>query len=62
MPEHFKRYDKTDILSLTHTRKYETKLGEIVLCDSSNDFEKAISETTAKYFFFSIFKCFCLCF
>ena len=54
MPDHFKRYDKKDILLLTHLRRYETKLGEIVLCDSSNDFEKAIAETTAKYIIFGI--------
>jgi len=54
MPAHFKRYDKRDILSLTHVRKYETKLGEIVLCDSSYDFEKMISETPAKYIVFGV--------
>jgi len=54
MPAHFKRYDKKDILLLTHLRRYETKLGEIVLCDSSDDFEKAISETAAKYIVFGI--------
>lgn len=50
----FKRFDKTDILSLTHLRKFETKLGEIVLCDASGDFEKTISETKAKYIIFGI--------
>ena len=50
----FKRYDKKDILSLTHLRRYETKLGETVLCDSTNDFEKNISETLAKYIIFGI--------
>jgi formiminoglutamase len=54
MPAHFKRYEKKDIMMLTHLRKYETKLGEIVLSDSKNDFEKAISETTAKYIIFGI--------
>ena len=54
MPAHFKRYNKTDILSLTQIRKYETKLGEIVLCDGSNDFEKMISETPAKYIIFGV--------
>lgn len=54
MPDHFKRYDKKFILSLTHLRKYETKLGEIILCDSQNDFEKAIAETAAKYIVFGI--------
>jgi formiminoglutamase len=54
MPSNFKRLDKKDLLMLTHTRKYETKLGEIVLCDSTTDFEKAISETSAKYIVFGI--------
>ncbi len=54
MPAHFKRYNKTDILLLTHLRKFETKLGEIVLCDSSIDFEKTISSTQAKYVIFGV--------
>lgn len=54
MASHFKRYTKNDVLSLTHLRKYETKLGEIVLCDDSNDFEKIISETSAKYILFGV--------
>jgi formiminoglutamase len=54
MPAHFKRYDKTDILSLTHTRKFETKLGEILHSNGSDDFEKAISTTTAKYILFGV--------
>jgi len=54
MPAYFKRYDKTDILSLTKIRKYETKMGETVLCDSTNDFEKKISETQAKYIIFGV--------
>ena len=54
MPAHFKRYNKTDILSLTHLRKFETKLGEIVLCDSSGDFERMISSNPAKYIIFGV--------
>lgn len=54
MPAHFKRYAKTDVLLLTHLRKFETKLGEIVLCDSSGDFEKMISETPANYIIFGV--------
>jgi formiminoglutamase len=54
MLANFKRYDKTDIFSLTHLRKFETKLGETILCDNSNDFEKVISETPAKYILFGI--------
>jgi formiminoglutamase len=54
MPAHFKRYEKQDIISLTHTRKYETKLGEIILCEGSGDFEKTIAATKAKYIVFGI--------
>lgn len=54
MPAHFKRYEKQDIISLTHTRKYETKLGEIILCEGSGDFEKTIAATQAKYIVFGI--------
>ncbi|HXS58428.1 MAG TPA: formimidoylglutamase [Hanamia sp.] len=54
MPAHFKRYDKQDIFALTHTRKYETKLGEIILCGGSGDFEKTIAATEAKYVVFGI--------
>ena len=54
MPAHFKRYEKQDIISLTHTRKYETKLGEIILCEGSGDFEKTIASTQAKYIVFGI--------
>ena len=54
MPSHFKRYDKKYLHYLTHPRKYETKLGEMVLCDPFNDFEKTIAETSAKYVLFGI--------
>lgn len=54
MPAHFIRYDKKNILSYTHLRKYETKLGEIILCDNSNDFEKTIAETSARYILFGV--------
>jgi formiminoglutamase len=54
MPTNFKRLDKKDIQMLTRLRKYETKLGEIILSDSTTDFEKAISETSAKYVVFGI--------
>ncbi|MEO8765868.1 MAG: formimidoylglutamase [Ginsengibacter sp.] len=47
---HFKHYNKTDILSLTHTRKFETKLGECVLCGkNSAEPEETISQTKARY-------------
>ncbi|HEY5371340.1 MAG TPA: arginase family protein [Hanamia sp.] len=54
MIPHFKRFDKEDILSFTHLRKYETKLGEIVKCDNKGELEKIISETTARYIIFGI--------
>ncbi|MDQ2718632.1 MAG: formimidoylglutamase [Bacteroidota bacterium] len=54
MPAYFKRYNKTDILSITHIRKFETKLGEIILCDDSENIEKTIAETPAKYILFGI--------
>ena len=50
----FKRYDKKEILSFTHLRRYETKLGEIILCDAASDLEKVIVETPAKYILFGI--------
>ena len=50
----FKRYDKKEILARTHLRRYETKLGEIILSDASNDLEKVITETAAKYILFGI--------
>ncbi len=54
MLSQFKRYDKKEILSNTHLRRYETKIGEIVLCDAVNDIEKMIAETPAKYILFGI--------
>jgi formiminoglutamase len=50
MPAHFKQYNKTDILSLTHIRKFETKLGECVLCgNGSQSVEKTLSQTKARF-------------
>ena len=47
---HFKPYNKTDLLSITRLRKYETKLGECVLCGAGNlSLEENILQTTAKY-------------
>lgn len=54
MTAHFKRYDKNDILSLTHLRKYETKMGEVVLCNDTHSLEEVISGTPAKYIIFGI--------
>lgn len=50
MLSHFKPYNKTDILSLTHLRKFETKLGEMVLTNGgSGGIADAIAQTTATY-------------
>lgn len=50
MMKHFKPYNKTDILSLTHLRKFETKLGECVLCSTgSGEVAESISQTKAQY-------------
>lgn len=55
MLTNFKLYNKTDILSLTHIRRFETKMGEIVHCDTgSGEVEKMISETKASYIIFGI--------
>ena len=49
MPLHFKQYNKTDILSLTRLRKFETKLGECILCSAGTTIEETISQTKARY-------------
>ncbi len=54
MPSHFKLYNKTDILSITHVRKFETKLGEIVQCANGNEVEDAIAKTSAPYILIGI--------
>ncbi len=49
MPSHFKQYNKADILAITHIRKFETKLGELVQCGNGSGVEEAISKTLAPY-------------
>jgi formiminoglutamase len=50
MLSHFKQYNKTDMFSLTRVRKFETKLGECVLCGTgSAPIEETISQTKAAY-------------
>lgn len=50
MLSHFKQYNKKDILSLTHLRKFETKLGECVLClNDSGSLEETIALSDARY-------------
>lgn len=50
MPLHFTTYTKADILALTHVRKFETKLGEVVNCsDNISQLEGSIAKTPAAY-------------
>lgn len=51
MLAHFKIIEKKQILKLTKTRRFETKLGEMVCCASTEniEFEKTIKESKAKY-------------
>lgn len=52
---HFKSYTKEDILSLTHIRKFETKLGERVLvAHSAGKLSEVIADIAAKYIVFGI--------
>ena len=55
MLPHFKQYDKKDILALTHTRLFETKLGEIV-CGSNptEDVQIMVNNSAAHYVIFGI--------
>lgn len=54
MISQLKRYDKKKILARTQLRKFETKLGEMIMCDATKEIEKVIEETTAKYIVFGI--------
>ena len=50
MLAHFKQYNKTDVLALTHTRKFETKLGEMVRVKKNEDnLSEMISGSDALY-------------
>ncbi|MEP6583510.1 MAG: arginase family protein [Ginsengibacter sp.] len=49
MSSHFKLYNKADILAITHVRRFETKLGEIVQCASGSNTEDSIANTSARY-------------
>lgn len=50
MLTHFKQYNKTDILSVTHLRKFETKLGECVICSKeAESIEVSISHPNIEY-------------
>ena len=53
--KHFRFYNKQDILSLTKLRKYETKLGEGLLCvHDPVQFESFLKSTKATYFLIGI--------
>jgi len=48
--KHFKFYTKKDILSLTQTRKFETKLGErIKYLKAGGEWPEVLQQSTAKY-------------
>lgn len=52
---HFKIYSRKDILSLTHIRKFETKLGETIQSAMHADnIEESLKETEAQYVVFGI--------
>jgi formiminoglutamase len=47
---YFKYYNKQDILSLTHKRRFETKLGErLHVVAHLNDIERSLTESKAKF-------------
>ena len=49
MIPHLKIYSKEDILSLTHLRRFETKLGEQVHYISADNLEESINKSPAKF-------------
>ena len=53
--KHFKYYNKQDILTLTHVRKFETKLGERIKCyGEKKSVEEAVQKTDCNYILFGI--------
>lgn len=53
--QYFKFYSKQDILSVTNTRRFETKLGErLQVVSNPNDFEQSLKESKAKFVVFGI--------
>lgn len=46
---HFKRYSKSDVLSLTHIRRFETKLGERIAVLGDGDMAAAVKNLSAQY-------------
>ncbi len=52
---HFKYYDKEDILSLTHIRRFETKLGERIRVIGNKEHpEQSLQQSVAKYVLFGV--------
>lgn len=52
---HFKIYSRKDILSLTHIRRFETKLGETIQAPMHpENIEESLKETEARYVLFGI--------
>jgi formiminoglutamase len=52
---HFKSYTKQDVLSLTHIRKFETKLGErIIVVNNAGKLSDMIADIAARYVVFGI--------
>ncbi|MBS1735066.1 MAG: arginase family protein [Bacteroidetes bacterium] len=50
MTNHFNTYSKKDLLQLTHLRKFETKLGEVVEAPGqANSLEESLRKSTSKY-------------
>lgn len=48
--QHFKLYDKKDVLAITKIRRFETKLGEkLQVIKNANQFENSIKESSAQY-------------
>lgn len=55
MTNHFKIYSKKNLLQLTHLRKFETKLGEVVhASDNAHSFEDSLKESSCKYVIFGV--------
>jgi formiminoglutamase len=53
--QHFKYYDKEDVLSLTRIRRFETKLGErINVIHDKHHLEQSLQHSTAKYVLFGV--------
>lgn len=55
LAQHFKYYDKEDVLSLTRIRRFETKLGERVqVINNKNYLEQSLQMSTARYVLFGV--------